>query len=132
VSRQVVCDSSALVALLTDDGDAGRFAASALSETDLCAPHLVAFESANVLRRLELAGLLSSDAAAQAHADLLDLRIELWPYEPLAPRVRELRPNLTAYDASYVALAELTGASVVTLDGALGAAPGVRCEVRSP
>ena len=132
MSLQVVCDSSALVALLTDDGDAGQFAASALSGVDLCAPHLVAFESANVLRRLELAGLLSPDAGAQAHADLLDLRIELWPYEPLAPRVRELRPNLTAYDASYVALAELTGAAIVTLDGAFALAPGVRCDVLSP
>jgi predicted nucleic acid-binding protein len=132
VSRRIVCDSSALVALLTDDGAAGRFATSALSGADLCAPHLVSFESANVLRRLELAALLSSDAAAQAHADLLDLRIELWPYEPLAPRVRELRPNLTAYDASYVALAELTGSPVVTLDGALAVAPGVRCDVVSP
>jgi len=62
----------------------------------------------------DLAGLVGTDQAAQAHADLLDLAIEHWPYEVLGPRAWELRQNLSVYDATYVALAELTGATLVT------------------
>ncbi len=66
--------------------------------------------TANIVRRHELAGLISPDQAAQAHADLLDLAIEHWPHEILAARAWELRLNLSIYDASCVALAELLGA----------------------
>jgi len=98
----------------------------------MLAPHLLPFEVANILRRHELAGLVSADQAAQAHADLLDLAIDCWPYHPLAARAWELRPNLTTYDAAYVALAELTESRLVTLDGGLAACPGIRCEVVAP
>jgi hypothetical protein len=63
-------------------------------------------EVANILRRAMLAGDVTDDVAALAHADLLALRVELFPYEAVAPRAWELRANLTAYDACYVALAE--------------------------
>lgn len=128
----VVCDASALVALLLDDGDAGTWATQVLRAHALAAPHLVGLEAANILRRQELAGRTSADQAAQAHADLLDLVIELWPYEPLAARSRELRGNLTVYAASYVALAELLDAPLVTLDRAIARSPGVRCRVETP
>jgi len=82
-------------------------------------PQLVAFEAANVIRRHELAELVGSDQAAQAHADLLDLDIELWPYEILAARAWELRHKLSSYDA----LAELTEAALVTLDRRISHAP---------
>jgi predicted nucleic acid-binding protein len=78
------------------------------------------------------AGLVSADRAAQAHADLLDLAIELWPYELLSSRVWELRANLSAYDAGYVAVAELTDAPLVTLDRRIARAPGLRCAVTTP
>ena len=132
MSDRVVCDSSALVALLVDAGPSGRWAAATLAGTELVAPHLVLFEAANVLRRHEHARLISRDHAAQAHADLLDLPIELWPYEPLAGRAWELRGKLSVYDASYVALAELIGASLVTLDSGIASAPGVGCPVATP
>lgn len=132
MSARVVCDASALVALLLDSGSDGRWVTEALKGADLSAPSLVAFEAANIIRRHELAELVSSDQAAQAHADLLDLHIEHWPYEILAARAWELRHNLTSYDASYVALAELTQAALVTLDKRIVNAPGVRCTVRTP
>jgi predicted nucleic acid-binding protein len=132
VSARVVCDASALVALLLDSGPNGRWVAETVSGADLAAPSLMAFESANIIRRHELAGMVSTDQAIQAHADLLDLAIESWPYALLAQRTWELRRNLSSYDASYVALAELIGATLVTLDRRIGGAPGLRCAVATP
>ena len=88
MSTRVICDASALVALLLD-----------------------------------------SDQAAQAHADLVDLTIEQWPYELLAARSWELRDDRSSYDASYVALAELMQATLVTLDQRIAHAPNLRCSV---
>lgn len=132
MTARVVCDASALVALLLDGGPDGRWVASAARDADLLAPDLVAYETANIIRRHALAGIVGPDQAAQAHADLLDLAIELWPYELLAARAWELRDNLSIYDASYVAVAEHTDAKLVTLDGRLRGAPGVRCVVATP
>jgi predicted nucleic acid-binding protein len=128
----VVCDASALVAVLLDSGPDGQWATDALAGEPLAAPALLRFEVANVVRRHELAAIVSADQAAQAHADLLDLAIEEWPYELLAPRVWELRRNLSSYDASYVAVAELAGATLVTLDRRIAGAPDVRCPVETP
>jgi predicted nucleic acid-binding protein len=132
VSAGIVCDASALVALLLDSGADGQWVAETLAGADLAAPSLVGFETANIIRRHELAELVSVDQAAQAHADLLDLAIETWPYELLSERAWQLRRNLSSYDASYVALAELIGAELITLDERIGAAPGLRCEVTTP
>jgi predicted nucleic acid-binding protein len=126
---KLVCDASALVALLLDSGPDGAWAAEAVAGAELAAPALVAWEAANILRRQELAGLVSSDQASQAHADLLDLAIERWPYELLAKRSWQLRGNLSVYDASYVALAELLRTSLITLDRKIGRAPGIGCAV---
>ncbi len=97
---RVVCDASALVALLLDGAADGRWATRMLSDADLAAPALVGFEVANIVRRHELGGLVSRDQAAQAHADLLDLAIEQWPYDLLASRAWQLRENLSVYDAA--------------------------------
>jgi predicted nucleic acid-binding protein len=132
VSAPVVCDASALVALLLDAGPDGRWSAQALAGSELAAPSLVGFETANIIRRHELAGLISPDQAAQAHADLLDLAIEHWPHGLLAAPAWRLRRNLSIYDASYVALAELLETTLVTLDRRIGRTPGVRCNVATP
>lgn len=132
MTDRIVCDASAIVALLVDDGPDGQWAAAALTGADVIAPTLLGFEVANVLRRQELAGALGPDQVAQAHADLLDLAIEAWPHDLLAARAWELRQNLSVYDASYVALAELARATLVTLDGRLARAPGIRCVIDTP
>ncbi|MEJ7824092.1 MAG: type II toxin-antitoxin system VapC family toxin [Solirubrobacteraceae bacterium] len=129
---RIVCDASALVALLLDGGPDGRWAAAALGGADLLAPSLVEFEAANVIRRHELAGIVTADQVAQAHADLLDLTIEHWPYELLAGRAWQLRHNLSVYDAAYVALAERADATLVTLDKRIAGAPDVRCDIVTP
>jgi predicted nucleic acid-binding protein len=132
LSTRLVCDASAVVALLLDAGPDGQWVAQVFSDAQLAAPSLLAFECSNIIRRHELAGLISADQAAQAHADLLALPIEHWPYELLGPRVWELRRNLSSHDASYVAVAELTEAPLITLDRRLGRAPNLRCLIKSP
>jgi predicted nucleic acid-binding protein len=132
VSTRVVCDASALTALLLDAGPDGRWVTQAFTGAELAAPTLVGFETANIVRRHELAGLISPDQAAQAHADLLDLAIEQWPHDLLAARAWQLRMNLSICDASYVALAELLKATLITLDRRIGRAPGLRCAIATP
>jgi predicted nucleic acid-binding protein len=125
----VVVDASAAVALLVDAGPDGAWAEQVLAREQLIAPHLMPVEAANILRRAAARGEISADAAALAHADLLALSIDLYPYEPFAPRVWELRENLTAYDAWYVALAEWLDTEFVTADERLANAVGPRCPI---
>lgn len=82
-----------------------------------------------MLRHHAHAGHLDRSTAATAHADLLDLPIELWPYPGLADRAWELGGDLTVHDASYVALAGLIEAPLVTLDRSLAGIPDLPCEV---
>jgi predicted nucleic acid-binding protein len=125
----VVIDACAAVALLADDGPAGEWVASQVAGARLAAPDLLPYEAANILRRNALAGLLDPGLAALAHDDLTALATDLYPYAVVARRVRSLRDNLTCYDGAYVALAELLGTRVVTLDARLGRAPGSTCEI---
>ena len=128
----LVVDASVVVAALVDGGADGAWAEPHLAAEGLASPNLMPAEVANILRRAVLAGSLSSDAASLAHRDLLDLRIELFPYEPYAERVWDLRANVTAYDAWYVAVAEELGAPLATLDQRLVRSAGPRCQFTSP
>jgi predicted nucleic acid-binding protein len=127
-----VVDASVVVAALIDDGPAGRWAEELLASTPLAAPHLMPVEAANILRRAALAGDVSDDIASLAHADLLAVGVELFPYELLAERIWELRGAVTAYDGWYVALAESLKAPLATLDARLARAPGPRCKFIGP
>jgi predicted nucleic acid-binding protein len=89
------------------------------------------FEAANLLRRLILRGERDAASASRAHADLLGLPVERYPYDFVARRAWQLRDNLTMFDASYVALAEMLDAPLVTLDRRLATASGPRCQVVS-
>ena len=132
MNSSFVCDASAVAALLLDSGPDGQWVTHTIDSGRITAPALVTYETANVIRKHELAGQVSPDQAAQAHADLLDLTIELWPYDILASRAWELRQNLSIYDATYVALAETTDMTLVTLDKRLAKAPGTRCRIATP
>jgi predicted nucleic acid-binding protein len=125
----VVLDASAVVALLTDAGPAGAWVAAAVRGSALAAPELMPFEAANILRRHVQSGRLDLTAATLEHADLTALAVHYYVYAALADRVWQLRENYTANDAAYVALAELTETSLVTLDTRLARAPGARCTV---
>jgi predicted nucleic acid-binding protein len=132
LSSGFVCDASTLAALLLDSGPDGQWVTDTVGSGPLAAPALVTYETANVIRRHEISGQISADQAAQAYADLLDLAIELWPYDLLAARAWELRHNLSIYDAAYVALAETTGLTLLTLDKRVAKAPGTRCPIAVP
>lgn len=128
----LVIDASVAVAALVHDGPEGSWAEHLLVNDHLAAPHLMPAEVANILRRASIAGQISEDAASLAHAELLELRVHLFPYEPFAGRVWELRSNFSAYDAWYVALSEELEAGFATLDSRLARAPGSRCEFVMP
>jgi predicted nucleic acid-binding protein len=127
-----VVDASVVVAALVDRGERGAWAEPLAISEWAVAPQLLPVEVANALRRLVAAGLVSDDAASLAHRDLLDLPMGLVEYASVADRVWELRRTVTAYDACYVALAELLDAPLATLDVRLARAPGLRCQVITP
>jgi predicted nucleic acid-binding protein len=128
----IVVDASAVVAALTDRGEIGRWAEPLVFGEAVAAPHLLPVEVASALRRLVTNDRLTGDAAALAHQDLLDLPVDLLPYDAVAERVWELRQNVTPYDAWYVAIAELLDAPLATVDDRLASAPGLHCEVLTP
>lgn len=128
----LVIDASALAAALVDCGPEGEWAEQFLLDASLCGPQVLPLEVANILRRAELAGIIDATSSAQAHQALGALPIALFDYEPLADRVWSLRQNLTAYDASYVALAEMLDCELATLDRHLARAAGHQCRVILP
>lgn len=123
----IVLDASAVVELLLGT-DRGRMVAARLEDPEIAlhAPHLVDVEVLQVLRRYVRDGELDRSSAAVAIDDFRALDVERHAHEPLMERVWELRENLTAYDAVYVALAEALDARLLTCDARLARAPGVR------
>ena len=95
----------------------------------LHAPHLLDVEIAQVLRRYAGNGEIDGERGRAALADLADLPLHRYPHDFLLPRVWELRENLTAYDAVYVALAEALDAPLLTCDRRLATAPGHQARV---
>ena len=127
-----VVDASVLVAALVDSGPEGMWAESVIAQDSLASPELALVEASNILRRLERAGQISRTEATGAHADLLRLDMEMFPFAPFAQRVWALRDNLTCYDAWYVALAEALDCPLATLDRRLSRASGPSCKVIVP
>ncbi len=121
----IVVDASAAVSALLNAGPARR----ALAREPLHAPHLIDSEVANALRRQLAAGRIDAGQGWAALNVLRRLAVTRHPAFSLADRVWELREQLSAYDAAYVALAEALDASLLTADARLARAPGLRCPV---
>jgi predicted nucleic acid-binding protein len=128
----LVIDSSAVIALLADRKGVGEWVASTIDGRRTATTWLMPFEVGNALRRTELDGDLDRAAADRAHDRMRRMQFDFWPHSRLAERAWELRGSVTYYDASYVALAELLDAPLVTLDRRLARAPGPRCEFLTP
>lgn len=111
------------------DGRDGVAARERLRGERLAAPHLIDLEVTSVMRRLTLAGTFTVPRAGLTLDDLADLPLQRAPHLPFLARCWELRANLTAYDAAYVALAEALDVSLLTADARLAHAPGPRCPV---
>ena len=90
----------------------------------LHAPHLLDVEVAQVLRRYVRDRTITAQRGLEALEDLGDLPLRRYPHDFLLPRIWELRATLTAYDAAYVALAELLDAPLLTSDSKIASAPG--------
>jgi predicted nucleic acid-binding protein len=121
----IVLDASAAVEVLLRTAAGAPLAERLLApEVSLHAPHLLDVEVAQVLRRFSARGELDPERGREALQDLADLPLERYPHDLLLPRAWELRDNLTAYDAVYVALAEILGATLLTTDGRIARAPG--------
>ncbi len=120
----IVLDASAAVAWLLGSPESPAIE-HRISDpgTTLHAPHILSVEVAQVLRRHDLFGNLSSTRATEAVEDLADLDVIHHPHEPLLPLIWKLRQNLTAYDAAYVALAMALDAPLLTLDARIARAP---------
>ena len=124
-----VLDASVAVTALTEPDSP---AADLLTDADAVfqVPSIFDVEVLSALRGLVRGGKYDRAAAADLVADLVILPVERWHMSPLLPRIWQLRENLTPYDAAYVALAELTGAVLLTGDERITAAPSTSCEIR--
>ena len=123
----IVVDASVLATALGDDGPDGRRVRVRLAGERIAAPEIIDLEVASVYRRLNRVGRFDDERAAQALADLADLRLTRVPHRTLIPRCWELRHNVTVYDAAYIALAEILQSVLLTADARLANAPGSRC-----
>jgi predicted nucleic acid-binding protein len=128
----IVVDASALLEFLLQT-PLGRRVETRLfrDEDELHAPHLADVEVTQALRRLVRAGEVSPGRATEAIADLADLDLFRHSHFDLLGRAWQLRENITAYDAMYVALAEALDASIVTCDVPLANAPGHRAHIEA-
>jgi predicted nucleic acid-binding protein len=121
----IVLDASCLLELLLqrlgNDLITKRLAGH---EQELCAPSLIDVETCHVLRRYSLLGELSPRHGREAIEDLAVFPIERYPQTLLLPRMWQMRNNITAYDAAYVALAEALDAVLLTCDKKLASSRG--------
>ena len=125
----IVLDASAVVDLLLRVGRAARVEDRIRADPSLHAPGLLDLEVAQAVRRAVAAGEISEARGGRAVVALAALSVRRYPHAPLLARIWRLRSQLTAYDAAYVALAEVLDAPLVTRDARLGRASGHRAKV---
>jgi len=126
----IILDASAAIEWLLRTQTGIKIDKSIFSpQVPLHAPHLLDVEVAQVLRRYVRDKTITPQRGQEALEDLGDLPLNRYPHDFLIPRVWELRATLTAYDAIYVALAELLDAPLLTCDGRIASAPGHHAKV---
>lgn len=118
----IVADASSIAELLLARPAAAKIRVALSRHPELHVPEHFHVELLSVLRRYAIRGELSQRRAAEALAALADLRAVRYPVIELAEAVWDLRSELTAYDAAYLALARRLDVGLVTLDGGLAKA----------
>lgn len=126
----IVVDASAVLEVLlrTQAAPAIERRLHDMRET-LHAPHLIDAELAHVIRRSAARGEIDEERGRAALQDLADFPLYRYPHVSLLRRIWEVRHNLSAYDAAYVALSEALDAPLVTRDRRLAAASGHRARI---
>ena len=129
----IVLDASAAVALLLNLQPRAARLRERLDRPgeSLHVPHFFDVEVAHVRRRYVLRDQVPVRRAQAALRALIELEATRYPHAPLLDRIWELRANLTAYDAAYIALAEALNAPLVTLDERLANAPGHNARIEA-
>ena len=126
----IVADASTIIEVLLRTRLAEKCRDRLLNSGEaLCAPYLLDIEVVQVLRRYTIHSDISQDRGRLALDDFRDMPVIRYPHEPFLPRVWELRKSVSAYDAVYIALAEVLDAPLVTCDGRLARAHGHRAVV---
>ena len=127
----IVIAASALVEVLLRTAATADVAARMFAPGQtLHAPHLLDVEVAQVIRRYAAGGEIDDERGRAALTDLADFPLRRYPHDFLLPRIWELRNNLTAYDAVYVALAEALDCPLLTRDYRLASAAGPRARIQ--
>jgi predicted nucleic acid-binding protein len=125
----IVVDAAGLYEVVSRGALAEEVSWRLESDSDFVAPHVIDVEVLNAIRRDHMRGLLDATAARLAVDELRDWAGIRLGHQPLLTRAWELRNNVRGWDAFYVALAEMLGATLLTLDGRLSRAPGLRCPI---
>ena len=126
----IVVDASAALEVLLRTASASAVEQKLFARgQSLHAPHLIDIEVAQVLRRYVISGQLSVERCGEALTDMAALPLTRYARDFLIPRIWELRDNLTAYDAAYVALAEALDAPLLTRDRRLASASGSHAQI---
>lgn len=120
----IVVDSAAVVDALSGIAGADALRARLASE-ELHAPDLLSYEVVSALRGLTLGGILSEARSLDLLTDFADLPIHHWaPADGLRRRAFQLRRNVSAYDAAYLALAEALDCPILNRDARLARSSG--------
>ena len=128
-----VLDASVVVELVLGTRVGARVRERLLdSRISLHGPELLDLEVLNVLRRYVRAGMVAGERAEAAIRRLTELDLQRHRHRPMLPRIWSWRANLTAYDAAYVALAEVLDCELATVDLRLSRASGCGCPFLTP
>ena len=119
----LVVDTSAVLAALAARDPAPGLRERLAEDGDLHGPHLIDTEILHALRAMIARDQISAERAEGVRSDFAELALVRYPHVPFSDRVWELRHNLSAYDATFVALAEALSAPLVTCDARLASAP---------
>lgn len=125
----LVVDTSAILDAIAAREPAPGLTARLSEDGDLHAPHLIDIELLHALRGMMMRDEITAERAQDARADFADTSLLRYPHEPLSDRIWELRHNLSAYDAAFVALAETLEVPLITCDGRLASSSAHNAQI---